>query len=104
MNEYQIRLKCQILADQICRRMGLPFIKVMVEQSSEQYKGEYCYLSGFIKIYQWVKGKKITWESIRETFYHEVAHHYQYIQNNNLKHNQKFYDTIVLLKLCTKFP
>lgn len=103
MTEYQIRLKCQILANDISRRMSLPFIKVIVNQSSDQYKGEYCYQSGWIKLYQWVKGKKMTWEDIRETFYHELAHHYQYVNNNNLKHNQKFYDTIVLLKLCTNF-
>ena len=101
LTDYQIQLKCQIIANQISSKVKLPFVKVKLVQSSDEYKGEYFFKQNVIYLYKFVKNKKMTFDDIKSTLYHECAHHYQYCLYNNLKHNKRFYDTIVLLKLLS---
>lgn len=99
MNKYRVKLKSQILANKLCGKVNLPHIEIRFAEHNPNYKGEYFYESGFIRIYF----NDATEQQIQDTLIHELAHHYQYINNKNLKHNKRFYDTITLLKLAMNF-
>lgn len=94
MNVHKENLRLQILCNKITRELDLPHIKVKLsEENSNECYGLYFYENHWIKIYSRVAQKQLTQEKLREVMCHEVAHYYQYVNYDNLKHNEQYWLT-----------
>lgn len=105
LNVYKVKLKSQIIANKICTKCNLPFLKIVVDvTNNDECYGEYYYTTNIVKLYAKVCNEFMTIDDMIEVLYHELAHHYQHYYFNNLEHNKIFKETILYLKhiYCNK--